>query len=157
MLFRSVVKSKLHTLKDEAAQLKIQIDNTKDKIVLHKKHLEELKKNTKEIVDAKKQEVVENNATLETLATELTEKETQIESLLLQVSDEDTSTKKFTKLNQLEAKIEANISKIEKDIEFYSDNSTCPTCDQEINNKEEKVHTCTAKVTELSEIGRAHV
>ena len=146
-----VVKSKLHTLKDEAAQLKIQIDNTKDKIVLHKKHLEELKKNTKEIVDAKKQEVVENNATLETLATELTEKETQIESLLLQVSDEDTSTKKFNKLNQLEAKIEANISKIEKDIEFYSDNSTCPTCDQEINNKEEKVHTCTTKITELSE------
>ena len=34
-----IVKSKLHTLKDESAQLKMQIDNTKDKIELHKKHL----------------------------------------------------------------------------------------------------------------------
>jgi DNA repair exonuclease SbcCD ATPase subunit len=145
-----VVKSKLHTLKDEAAQLKIQIDNTKDKIILHKKHLEELKKNTKEIVDAKKNEVVENTTTLENLATESTEKETQIENLLLQISDEETNTKKFNKLNQLEAKIEGNIQKLEKDIEFYSENSNCPTCDQTINNKEEKVHTCNTKITELN-------
>lgn len=146
-----VVKSKLHTLKDEAAQLKIQIDNTKDKIELHKKHLDELKKNTKEIVDAKKKEVTENSSTLETLAAELTEKETEIETLLLSVSDEEQTSKKFTKLNQLEAKIENNISKLENDIAFYSDHSTCPTCDQAINNKDEKVHSCNTKISELTD------
>ncbi len=146
-----IVKNKLHTLKDEAAQLKIQIDNTRDKIELHKKHLDELKKNTKEIVDAKKQEVNENTASLSDLETEATTKETEIDNLLLKVEDEDTTTKKFNKLNQLEAKIEGNIQKLEKDIEFYSVNSTCPTCDQAINNKEEKVHTCNSKITELNE------
>jgi DNA repair exonuclease SbcCD ATPase subunit len=146
-----IVKSKLHTLKDEAAQLKIQIDNTRDKIELHKKHLDELKKNTKEIVDAKKQEVNENTASLSALEIEATDKETQIENLLTEVSDDDSTSKKFTKLNQLEAKIEGNIQKLEKDIEFYSVNSTCPTCDQAINNKEEKVHTCNSKITELTE------
>ena len=146
-----IVKNKLHGLKDEAAQLKIQIDNTKDKIELHKKHLDELKKNTKEIVDAKKKEFEENSTTLKNLAVELTDKESQIESIVLSISDEETSTKKFNKLNQLEAKIEGNIQKLEKDIEFYSVNSTCPTCDQAINNKEEKVHTCNSKITELTE------
>jgi len=146
-----IVKNKLHTLKDEAAQLKIQIDNTKDKIELHKKHLDELKKNTKEIVDAKKKEFEENSQTLKNLAVELTEKETQIETIALSISDEETNTKKFQKLNQLEAKIEGNIQKLEKDIEFYSVNSTCPTCDQAINNKEEKVHTCNSKISELTE------
>ena len=34
-----IVKNKLHDLKDEATQLKISIDNTKDKIELHKQHL----------------------------------------------------------------------------------------------------------------------
>jgi DNA repair exonuclease SbcCD ATPase subunit len=146
-----IVKSKLHTLKDEASHLKIQIDNTKDKIELHKKHLDELKKNTKEIVDAKKQEVTENAASLSALEVEATDKETQIESLLNEVSDDDSTSKKFNKLNQLEAKIEGNIQKLEKDIEFYSVNSTCPTCDQAINNKDEKVHTCNSKITELTE------
>jgi DNA repair exonuclease SbcCD ATPase subunit len=146
-----IVKSKLHTLKDEAAHLKIQIDNTKDKIELHKKHLDELKKNTKELVDAKKKEFEENSKILETLATELTDKENQIETIVLSVSDEEFTTKRFQKLNNLEAKIEGNIQKLEKDIEFYSVNSTCPTCDQAINNKEEKVHTCNSKITELTE------
>jgi DNA repair exonuclease SbcCD ATPase subunit len=146
-----IVKNKLHTLKDEAAQLKIQIDNTKDKIDLHKKHLDELKKNTKEIVDAKKQEVVENTASLSLLETEATTKEVEIENLLTETSDEEFTTKRFQKLNNLEAKIEGNIQKLEKDIEFYSVNSTCPTCDQAINNKDEKVHTCTSKISELTE------
>ena len=146
-----VVKNKLNLYKSEATQLKIQIDATKGKIELHKKHLEELKRNTKDIVDAKKQEVTENNTALETLATESTAKDSQIDALLLQVSDEDVSNKKFTKLNQLEAKIEGNIHKLEKDIEFYSVNSTCPTCDQAINNKEEKVHSCNSKITELGD------
>ena len=146
-----VVKNKLNSYKSEATQLKIQIDATKGKIELHKKHLEELKRNTKDIVDAKKQEVTENNTALETLATESTAKDSQIDALLLQVSDEDASNKKFTKLNQFEAKIEGNIQKLEKDIEFYSVNSTCPTCDQAINNKEEKVHSCNSKITELGD------
>ena len=146
-----VVKNKMHTLKNEAAQLKIQIDATKGKIELHKKHLDELKKNTKEIIDAKKQEVVENTASLSTLETEATTKETEIDNLLNETADEDNTTKKFNKLNQLEAKIEGNIQKLEKDIEFYSVNSTCPTCDQAINNKEEKVHTCNSKISELTE------
>ena len=146
-----VVKNKLNSYKSEAAQLKIQIDATKGKIELHKKHLDELKRNTKDIVDAKKKEVTENNTALETLATESTAKDSQIDALLLQVSDEDASNKKFTKLNQFEAKIEGNIQKLEKDIEFYSVNSTCPTCDQAINNKEEKVHSCNSKITELGD------
>jgi DNA repair exonuclease SbcCD ATPase subunit len=146
-----VVKTKLSSAKEEAARLKIKIDADKGKIELHKKHLDELKKNTKEIVDAKKQETIENKASLSTLENEATQKEKQIDDLIFLVSDEDATTNKFNKLNNLEAKIEGNIQKLEKDIEFYSVNSTCPTCDQAINNKEEKVHTCNSKISELAD------
>jgi DNA repair exonuclease SbcCD ATPase subunit len=146
-----IVKNKLHKLKDEAAQLKIQIDATKGKIELHKKHLDELKKNTKELIDAKKQEVVENTASLLNLETKTKQKEKEIDDLIFLISDEEFTSKRFQKLNSLEAKIEGNIQKLEKDIEFYSVNSTCPTCDQAINNKEEKVHICNNKISELTE------
>jgi len=146
-----VVKNKLNAYKTEAGQLKIQIDATKGKIELHKKHLEELKKNSKEIIDAKKKEFEENSKTLQQLQIELKEKEKQIDDLIFSTSDEEFTNKRFNKLNNLEAKIEGNIQKLEKDILFYSVNSTCPTCDQTINNKEEKVHTCNIKIGELSE------
>ena len=146
-----VVKTKLSSFKEKTLNLKIQIDAVKGKIELHKKHLDELKKNTKELVDAKKQEIIVNTNSLSELNTEATEKEKQIDDLIFQTSDEEFTSKRFTKLNNLEAKIEGNIQKLEKDIEFYSVNSTCPTCDQTINNKEEKVHTCNSKIAELNE------
>ena len=146
-----LVKSKLSKFKEEESTLKIQLDAVKGKIELHKKHLEELKKNTKEIIDAKKKEVLENKTELTSLDSEYNQTQSNIDVMLVEITDDDATTKKFTKLNSLEAKIETNISKIETDIEFYSDNSTCPTCDQAINNKEEKVHSCTVKLKELNE------
>jgi len=145
-----IVKSKLSNAKEQAALLKVQIDNVKEKIELHKKHLDELKKNSKELIDAKKTEVKENELTLEGLVEEAITKQTQIDDLESKIIDEEANTKKFTKLNQLEAKIEGNIQKLEKDIAFYSENSNCPTCDQTINNKDEKVHSCTSKISELN-------
>jgi len=146
-----VVKNKLSSAKEQANQLRIQIDAVKGKIELHKKHLDELKKNTKELVDSKKLEIKTNSEALLEFVNEGESINARIDDLLRQTLDEEFTTKKFQKLNNLEAKIEGNIQKLEKDIEFYSVNSTCPTCDQAINNKEEKVHTCNSKIGELTE------
>lgn len=144
-----VVKTKVHDLKDEAGKLKIQIDSTREKIELHKRHLDELKKNNKEIVDAKQEEVKQNRETHEAISLEIIELEEKIEKLNDSINDDDKVAKKFQKLNQFEAKIDNNISKLEKEIEFYSVNSTCPTCDQAISNKDEKVTSCNHKISEL--------
>ena len=146
-----IVKSKVHDLKDEGAKLKIQIDTTREKIDLHKRHLDELKKNNKEIVDAKKLEITQNQEQVSTILFDVAVLEDKIETLLMGITDDESSTKKLSKFTQLEAKIENNIGKLENDIEFYSVNSTCPTCDQSINNKNEKVTACNHKIGELNE------
>ena len=146
-----IVKSKVHDLKDEGAKLKIQIDTTREKIELHKRHLDELKKNNKEIIDAKKLEITQNKEQISTILFDVAVLEDKIETLLTDITDDEASTKKLSKFTQLEAKIENNIGKLEKDIEFYSVNSTCPTCDQSINNKDEKVTACNHKIGELNE------
>jgi DNA repair exonuclease SbcCD ATPase subunit len=146
-----IVKSKVHDLKDEGAKLKIQIDTTREKIELHKRHLDELKKNNKEIIDAKKLEITQNQEQISTILFDVAVLEDKIETLLTSITDDEASTKKLSKFTQLEAKIENNIGKLEKDIEFYRDNSTCPTCDQSINNKDEKVTACNHKIGELNE------
>lgn len=146
-----IVKSKVHDLKDEGAKLKIQIDTTREKIDLHKRHLDELKKNNKEIIDAKKTEITQSQEQIANIQVDVAVLEDKIETLLTSITDDETSTKKLSKFTQLEAKIENNIGKLEKDIEFYSVNSTCPTCDQSINNKDEKVTSCNHKITELND------
>jgi DNA repair exonuclease SbcCD ATPase subunit len=146
----AIVKTKLSKYKEEANALKVQIDSVKGKIELHKKHLDELKRNNQEIIDSKKKELNDNKQELSVLASHYAEIESQINELSVAITDEETSQKKYSKLNVLEGKIENNILKIKNDIDFYSNNSTCPTCDQTINNKDEKVHTCNDKINELT-------
>lgn len=146
-----IVKSKVSELKDSFSTLKLQIENSKQKIELHKKHLDELKKNNKEIVEAKKEEVTENQESLDRLYNDASNLSKDIDSLMAECTDEDSFNKKYQKITNLQGKIEGNLSKIQKDIEFYEANSTCPTCDQTINNKDEKISTCNHKLSELSE------
>jgi len=55
------------------------------------------------------------------------------------ISDKISLDKKAKKLIQLESKIETNIRKNEKDIAFYKENDSCPTCKQELDGKFKKV------------------
>jgi hypothetical protein len=51
------------------------------------------------------------------------------------ISDKKSVEGKVKKLNQLETQIETNISKLKKDIEFFHNNDTCPTCRQSIGEE----------------------
>ena len=144
-----IAKTRLSNYKEEANTLKVQIDSIKGKIELHKKHLDEIKKNNQEIVDAKKKELDDNKKELSVLASQNSEVQSEIDSLLASTADDHISQKKYNKLNVLEGKIENNILKIKNEVDFYNNNSTCPTCDQTINNKEEKIHSCSSKISEL--------
>jgi DNA repair exonuclease SbcCD ATPase subunit len=145
----SVVKSKIVGFKSEAETLKIQIDSTREKIELHKRHLDELKKNNAELIDAKKKEIEENATQLDFIDSSRIAYMDKIEQLNATVLDESSASSKFNKLTALQAKIENNKAKIQKDKTFYSTNSTCPTCDQDINNKDEKLASCNHKIEEL--------
>jgi DNA repair exonuclease SbcCD ATPase subunit len=145
----SVVKAKIVSIKSDAETLKIQIDTTKEKLELHKKHLEELKKNNTDQINAKKIELDETITHLDVLECDKLAYENKLKELENSIVDDDTLQAKFKKLSTVEAKIENNKSKIEKEVEFYSFNSTCPTCDQTINNKDEKLHACNKKIEEI--------
>jgi len=145
----SIVKDNLTILKDETSTIRIQIDATRGKIELHKKHLDELKSNTRELIDQKRNEIISNTALVESLIVELTKVNNTIDTLTKSIIDVTTVTKKLNKMTTLGAKIENNMDKVTKDLEFYQTSNTCPTCDQSINNKEEKVHSCTIKIEEM--------
>jgi DNA repair exonuclease SbcCD ATPase subunit len=146
-----VVKTKLSILKTDAERLKIQIDTTKDKITLHKKHLEELKRNNQDQIDAKKIDLDDANNALDVLRVEKIRLSNELIELENKVLDDTLTQSKFKKLTAFGAKIETNKSKLEKEVVFYNSNSTCPTCDQTINNKDEKIHSCAEKIKELDD------
>lgn len=147
----AVVKNRLNEIKAQMNEYRIRLEAVKEKIELHKKHLEELKRNNKEMIDAKNQQILDNQHRLVELEAERAEIQLQIDGLVNQIGEESDLKRKHQKFVSFEAKIENNKSKLEKEIEFYTDNDTCPTCKQGIapEHKESRIHECADKVTEL--------
>jgi DNA repair exonuclease SbcCD ATPase subunit len=146
-----VVKERNATLKNEATKLKSDIDSTVAQIEMQKKYIEEAKKNNQDQIDVKEQELKENQEQLEKLQNDSALIQKHVDTLLKTITDEKKVKDKNKKLSQFEAKIDNNITKLQKDIDFFNNNDTCPTCDQSINNKEEKVEQYTSKMNEFSE------
>lgn len=148
-----VVKEKVSTLKNLVNELKIKIESTKEKIELHKNHIESLKKNNKELLERKESEFANNAAEVVRLQEENVTIEDQVTALMQQIEEIGTPAKKQKVLTSYQAKIEANKSKVEKEIEFFSTNENCPTCRQAIEEsvKEETIHECKSKLNEYDE------
>ena len=146
----NIVKLKVTELKSEIAELKLKLENIKDKIDLHKKHIEEMKRNNQEMIDAKEQSIEENREAIKTYQEQQDATQQEIDKLIEQVSDLTAVRSKNNKLISFEAKIQQNISKTEKEFEFYHDNDNCPTCKQVLEStfKGEKIVECERKFEE---------
>ena len=139
-----VVKEMVNDFKTKGVKLKSDIDATVAKIEMQKKYIEEAKKNNTAQVEAKEKELEEQQQQIEKYESDMVLISKHIDAMKKTVADETDAKSKQKKLGQLEAKIEQNIVKVDKEIGFYANNDTCQTCHQTINNKEEKL-------TELNE------
>jgi len=146
-----IVKEKNAIIKTEATKLKSDIDNTLAQIEMQKKYIDEAKKNNQDQIEVKETELKENETQLEKLQSDSELIQKHIDVLVKKITDEKSVKDKSKKLSQFEAKIDNNITKLKKDIRFFNENDTCPTCDQQINNKEEKIEKYGAKMAEYEE------
>ena len=148
-----VVKERISSLKTSINELKIKFDSTREKIELHKSHIENIKKNNQEIIDSKKEELSDNEISIRKLSDENCELEDKIENLLEQITDQETVNKKQKSLDTYQVKIETNKSKVEKEIEFFNGNDNCPTCRQHIEEtfKQITINECKSKINDFEE------
>ena len=146
----SVVKDKLSEIKDEASKVKYAISLTEEKIELQNQNIEENKKHNEAEIQKKRDELVENQENLDKLNKDIVLIQKHINVLQSKIADGDSLEKKNKKLFQLEAKVESNIKKVKKDIEFYEQNDNCPTCRQsidgrfkesQVNERKDKINT----------------
>lgn len=147
----TLLKQKVIELKDLSSLVKYELDLTEEKIKMKLQHLEEGEKNKEEEIAIKQKELKENEEHIVKLQSEIELIQKHIDFLMSSISDKTSVESKNKKLIQLESKIENNISKIEKDIEFYHANDNCPTCKQIIGSehKETQINERNVKADEL--------
>jgi len=131
----SLLKERIVANKEQTNDNKYQIELTNQNYGLQEKHINQLKQNNQEKILEYENEIHANLEMIETVNVNIQILNQKVVELQQSISDKKSVEGKVKKLNQLEAQIETNISKLKKDIEFFHNNDTCPTCRQSIGEE----------------------
>ena len=129
-----VLREKLSNVRGEINHIDSQIKVQKEKIELQETHIKEIKS----IDDDNKQAVQDEIDELQLQIDGLGEKNEELrEQLTTEVKDEDITElrQKQNELNKFEGKISQKLERYKSEETFFTDNTTCPTCTQELTEE----------------------
>ena len=127
-----IIREKIKNQKDEIRVLDLSRENVKDKLEMQKKFIEELENRGKENIKGKKEKI--NSLIKETDEYVSTNEELEMEVTGL-IEDQEKVTganKKLKTLNKYKGQLTQKVSSITKEHKFFTDNTVCPTCTQDI-------------------------
>ena len=146
-----LIKEKMREQREKIKSLTFKKDNVKDKIQMQKSFIKELE-------DQGKNSITENEKKKDSLSDEIcvlimkTEGlEDSVYGLTEQQKELIGTGEKLLKLNNLKGKLSQKVSTITKEHKFFSDNVTCPTCTQSIEEsfRLNKIYDVQTKAKEL--------
>jgi DNA repair exonuclease SbcCD ATPase subunit len=150
----TIIKSRISGIKDKQKDSNYKIELLNEKIELQKQNIEEHKKNFQVEIENKQTEIRNNSAFVKKTLRNIELIQTHISQLSDKISDHSKISSKNNKILTLQSKLDDNIKKLKKDIDFYENNDNCPTCQQTIA-EETKTNHITTKQGKIGEIGTA--
>ena len=131
----SLIKDNIRTKKEQIKSLEIKKDNLKDKMKMQQEFIEELESRGNANIDANEVKIDklldEENSYM--LSNE--DLNYRMETLQGQMSDVTGAHEKLSKLNNLKGKISQKVATITKEHKFFTENTVCPTCTQDIEEE----------------------
>jgi len=149
----NILKDKIIKNKGDIQDVQYKLEVCNEKIVLIKEHIDELNNISTGLDDKKRKEI-------EDLKSRVSESEAEIVSYKTKIAEHDNIESKLTKVSgkidsikTIQANLNTKINLLNKELNFFHDNETCPTCEQGIDHdfKTDKITSGSVKKVELSE------
>lgn len=147
----NIIKDKIRVLKEEIKTLDLKKQSLKDKVQMQKDFIEEIENRGKENIDKKKKTITQLLKECDSYIFKNSEVEEKIFSLNKDLEEVSGSKEKLKKLGNLKGKISQKVSTITEEHKFFSNNTVCPTCTQEIDEefRLNKISEAESKAKEL--------
>ena len=148
-----VVKDKLRHLRDNIKILELRKESLTDKVSMQKKFIEEIESRGKQDI----KERIEKKDGFADEVCVLTMKNENINDTVYGLNEEQEkvtgASKTLLKLNNLKGKMSNKVSTLTKEHKFFTDNVTCPTCTQNIEEsfRLNRIANVETKAKELQE------
>ncbi|BCV07727.1 MAG: hypothetical protein CM15mL2_2030 [Caudoviricetes sp.] len=147
----NLIKEKIRGVKDELKTFELKKESLKDKVEMQENFIDEIETRGKKDINDKQEKI--NNLIKETDEYVNTNEELESEiSELIKKQDEYTgASDKLLKLNTIKGKLTQRVSTLTKEHKFFSKNTVCPTCTQDIQEdfRINKVNDAQSKAQEL--------
>ena len=127
-----VVKDKLRHLRDNIKILELRKESLTDKVSMQKKFIEEIESRGKQDIKEKREKKDGFANEILNFITHNEELETEVNGLIEYQEKVTGASKTLLKLNNLKGKMSNKVSTLTKEHKFFTDNVTCPTCTQNI-------------------------
>ena len=127
-----VVKDKLRHLKEDIKILELRKESLTDKVSMQKKFIEEIESRGKQDIKEKREKKDGFANEILNFITHNEELETEVTGLIEDQEKVTGASKTLLKLNNLKGKMSNKVSTLTKEHKFFTDNVTCPTCTQNI-------------------------
>jgi DNA repair exonuclease SbcCD ATPase subunit len=159
---KNILSDRVNALKENILQIDGEISVLSTQIELEKKYMERSKEDVSVRVEGYKKDIEETLCLIEEERKSITKigiEASEIDIKTLQ-SDITTNQKKLYGLSDIKSKLEQRIKLLNKEVDFFEKNSTCPTCTQEItdewkslamSNRNETLDECAVGMSKLEE------
>ena len=149
----NLLKEKIATNKAAISDADYQINLIDNKIELTNKHINSLKTNNDHLIKQKQELIDELMGEILLTEMALTRENNNLDGRLSLIADSEKVNSKRTKLIELESQLETKIRSLKKEITFYHDNDSCPTCRQGIDHdfKNETISEREVKQNEVTD------
>lgn len=131
----AVLKEKQLETKETLQQIKSELTLLDVKVESSQKLLNEIKNNVQLKIDANDSEITKSQDKITIVEKEIQRLLEELELLEKATEGLENLKSKNKKLVNYETEIEVNIKKLDKEIEFFSTQSVCPTCYQDISKE----------------------
>lgn len=132
----SVIKEKIKSTNDKIKELSLKQSMTEEKVEMQKEFIENIEKSGKENIEKKKDKITSIVTYVDQLTAENMQKVVEVsETLQPRLEGLLDASKKLKQLSSLKGKISEKVSNITEQHKFFSSNSVCPTCTQNIEEE----------------------
>jgi len=128
----SVIKDKIRLAREDIKVLELKKESLSDKVRMQENFIDELESRGKENVKQKENKIQELLVEENNLMNSNSVIEEDVFKLNKEVECVTGATSKLRKLGDLKGKISNKVSTITKEHKFFTENTVCPTCDQDI-------------------------
>ena len=131
-VMNTLVRARLQAAKEYVKDIDHKVELVKEKVDAKNKLIETLQKKSSDSAEKYREEAKETGNQMDKLAEDIELHGKKIDKLLEQVKDKDDVSDNLLQFESLETELKNKIKNIERNVKFYEENNTCPSCKQDI-------------------------